>query len=191
MSVRSKLTPHPPIDAHVLVPRRPILRGVWRTHRIVGSCVCDARRHPFRAERCDRPPRGDVWTAPAMRVAPRAHPSADMCRPLWIGHASWGAFLATAHAGVAWNTVRGVLSHGEDDARSFLSATPLTSHARVGARNVSQRITHDRAIVETSQFVHHVRRGSVHRRLQVLRAADRCPGVRPPVQRHHRPERVR
>ena len=98
MSVRSKLTPHPPIDAHVLVPRRcPI--GIRRTHRIVGSCVRDARRHPFRAERCVRPPRGDVWTAPAMRVAPRAHPSADMCRPLWIGQGIVGRLFGDGTRG--------------------------------------------------------------------------------------------
>ena len=72
--------------------------------------------------------------------------------------------------------------------------------ARVSRRATSTRATlppsrddHTRALTAPSleSGLCHVRRGGVHRGVQVLRAADRCPRVRPPLQRHHGPERLR
>ena len=71
-------------------------------------------------------------------------------------------------------------------------ASPAAPHPPA-RRLPPSRDDHTRALTAPSleSGLCHVRRGGVHRGVQVLRAADRCPRVRPPLQRHHGPERLR
>ena len=135
---------------------------------------------------------------------PVSAPERRHALPVWIGlSVSGGAFFAGRSRPP--RRVDGVqrAQHRrryEKKSRTARRAIPQRDAARYPTLAVVPALErgeyaqdHVRVIVLTSPTtrVYHVRRGSVHRRLQVLRAADRCPGVRPPVQRHHRPERVR